>query len=479
MRGNPKASSLRGAKRRSDPSFLFAALWIASRSLSSGAHSRDPLARNDGVGRPAAIDVEANRAGASVAFVANICPDDTGMRLPMDARAPRTSPDAAATPRRGADHIAPDCAGQNFYAIDRGLRDLLAHYLPPDDFRAVGAAFRSPRRARRRPARRAGADRRQPSAGAAPARPLRPRRGLDRLPPRLPRDGADRLRRLPVPRHEPPRRRARHGSPAAAGRQIRAAIPVRAGRVRPDVPDQRHRHLDPPDPQIRQHRASGLSAAEDAVGRPRHDVEGHAVHDREGRRLRRRQHRNDGAPRGRRRGGCTATSGSARTPTPTSRCCWRGPKARPPAPGASRCSRCRAGSKDGSRNSYRIVRLKDKLGTRSMASGEILLEGAVAYLVGQADQGLKQMMEQVNLSRLSHGVRAAAMMRRCVNEAMVCARIASRVRQHHHRLSAAAPPADEDHRAGRAGAVDVHVRGRCAWTTPMPARRTLRTACAS
>jgi hypothetical protein len=78
--------------------------------------------------------------------------------------------------------------------------------------------------------------------------------------------------------------------------------------------------------------------------------------------------------------------------------------------------------KDGSRNAYRIVRLKDKLGTRSMASGEILLEGAVAYLVGDPARGLKQMMEQVNLSRLSHGVRAAAMMRRCVNEAMVCAR---------------------------------------------------------
>jgi len=77
---------------------------------------------------------------------------------------------------------------------------------------------------------------------------------------------------------------------------------------------------------------------------------------------------------------------------------------------------------DGRRNAYRIVRLKDKLGTRSMASGEILLEGAVAYLVGEAEQGLKQMMEQVNLSRLSHGVRAAAMMRRSVNEAMVCAR---------------------------------------------------------
>jgi acyl-CoA dehydrogenase len=77
---------------------------------------------------------------------------------------------------------------------------------------------------------------------------------------------------------------------------------------------------------------------------------------------------------------------------------------------------------DGSRNTYRIVRLKDKLGTRSMASGEILLEGAFAWLIGKADQGLKQMMEQVNLSRLSHGVRAASMMRRCVNEAMAVAR---------------------------------------------------------
>ncbi|MEI7871018.1 MAG: acyl-CoA dehydrogenase family protein [Alphaproteobacteria bacterium] len=77
---------------------------------------------------------------------------------------------------------------------------------------------------------------------------------------------------------------------------------------------------------------------------------------------------------------------------------------------------------DGSRNSYRIVRLKDKLGTRSMASGEIVLDGATAYLVGDAEQGFKQMMEQVNLSRLSHGVRAASMMRRCLNEALAAAR---------------------------------------------------------
>ncbi len=76
----------------------------------------------------------------------------------------------------------------------------------------------------------------------------------------------------------------------------------------------------------------------------------------------------------------------------------------------------------GRRNDYRIVRLKDKLGTRSMASGEILFEGAEAWLVGNAADGLKQMLDQVNLSRLSHGVRAAAMMRRCLNEATVVAR---------------------------------------------------------
>ncbi|MDE2006722.1 MAG: acyl-CoA dehydrogenase family protein, partial [Rhodospirillales bacterium] len=78
--------------------------------------------------------------------------------------------------------------------------------------------------------------------------------------------------------------------------------------------------------------------------------------------------------------------------------------------------------RDGTRNSYRIVRLKDKLGTKSMASGEIDLDAAEAYLVGPADGGIKQMMEQVNRSRLSHGARAAGMMRRCVNEALAASR---------------------------------------------------------
>ncbi|MCB9929316.1 MAG: acyl-CoA dehydrogenase family protein [Alphaproteobacteria bacterium] len=76
---------------------------------------------------------------------------------------------------------------------------------------------------------------------------------------------------------------------------------------------------------------------------------------------------------------------------------------------------------DGTRNRYRIARLKEKMGTKSMASGEIIFNGALAHLLGDADKGLKQMMDQVNLSRLSHGVRAAAMMQRCWNEAKAVA----------------------------------------------------------
>lgn len=72
---------------------------------------------------------------------------------------------------------------------------------------------------------------------------------------------------------------------------------------------------------------------------------------------------------------------------------------------------------DGSSNHYRIIRLKEKLGTRSMASGEIRMEGAVAYLVGEQGRGFVQMADMVNNSRLSNGVRAAGMMRRAVAEA--------------------------------------------------------------
>ena len=77
---------------------------------------------------------------------------------------------------------------------------------------------------------------------------------------------------------------------------------------------------------------------------------------------------------------------------------------------------------DGTPNAYRILRLKDKLGTRSMASGEIRLEGATAWLVGERGRGFQQMADMVNNSRLSNGVRAAGLMRRALTEAMHIAR---------------------------------------------------------
>jgi acyl-CoA dehydrogenase len=72
---------------------------------------------------------------------------------------------------------------------------------------------------------------------------------------------------------------------------------------------------------------------------------------------------------------------------------------------------------DGSPNRYRIVRLKEKLGTRSMASGEVTFDGAIAYPLGHLDAGFKQMAEMINWSRLSNGVKSTALMRRAVLDA--------------------------------------------------------------
>ena len=77
---------------------------------------------------------------------------------------------------------------------------------------------------------------------------------------------------------------------------------------------------------------------------------------------------------------------------------------------------------DGSKNDWVINRLKDKFGSRSMASGEVTYQGAVGYIVGQVDAGFKQMMEMVNLSRLSNAMRAAGIMRRALLESLVHAR---------------------------------------------------------
>ncbi len=69
---------------------------------------------------------------------------------------------------------------------------------------------------------------------------------------------------------------------------------------------------------------------------------------------------------------------------------------------------------DGSRNRYRIDRLKDKLGTRAMATGEVTLEGAHAELIGEVERGFAQMTAMLNITRLHNAITAAAIMRRAV-----------------------------------------------------------------
>jgi alkylation response protein AidB-like acyl-CoA dehydrogenase len=77
---------------------------------------------------------------------------------------------------------------------------------------------------------------------------------------------------------------------------------------------------------------------------------------------------------------------------------------------------------DGTRNAWSINRLKDKLGSRSMATGEVTYAGAAGYVVGDLPRGLAQMMEMVNASRLSNAMRAAGIMRRALLESVVHAR---------------------------------------------------------
>jgi hypothetical protein len=56
-----------------------------------------------------------------------------------------------------------------------------------------------------------------------------------------------------------------------------------------------------------------------------------------------------------------------------------------------------------------------------MASGEIRLDGAIAYPVGEIGRGFHNMATMINMSRLSNGVRAAGLMRRAVSEALFLA----------------------------------------------------------
>src|SRR5690606_38880929 len=68
---------------------------------------------------------------------------------------------------------------------------------------------------------------------------------------------------------------------------------------------------------------------------------------------------------------------------------------------------------DGSPNHYYLRRLKQKIGTRTMATAEIDFEGALAYPMGDVAEGIHLVMENVlHLSRIFNSFSVLGMSRR-------------------------------------------------------------------
>ncbi len=71
----------------------------------------------------------------------------------------------------------------------------------------------------------------------------------------------------------------------------------------------------------------------------------------------------------------------------------------------------------GQRNHFIIQRLKDKLGNRSNASGEVEFENAYARLVGEEGRGVHTILEMVNHTRLDCVIGSSGMMRAALVQA--------------------------------------------------------------
>ncbi len=75
---------------------------------------------------------------------------------------------------------------------------------------------------------------------------------------------------------------------------------------------------------------------------------------------------------------------------------------------------------DGSLN-YTVRRLKDKIGTRSVPTGEVELRHSEAYLLGQAEWGIYLILETLNLSRVANSVGSVALAQRALADAVAYA----------------------------------------------------------
>ncbi|WP_433634618.1 acyl-CoA dehydrogenase family protein [Halomicrococcus sp. NG-SE-24] len=74
---------------------------------------------------------------------------------------------------------------------------------------------------------------------------------------------------------------------------------------------------------------------------------------------------------------------------------------------------------DGSLNDQTYRRLKDKLGTVSVPTGEVELDGALGYLVGEPENGFKQMTRMLNFERVANAAGATGVSGRALLEAKV------------------------------------------------------------
>jgi putative acyl-CoA dehydrogenase len=88
------------------------------------------------------------------------------------------------------------------------------------------------------------------------------------------------------------------------------------------------------------------------------------------------------------------------------------------APGGLSCFLLPRVLPDGTRNRMHLQRLKDKLGNRSNASSEVEYDEAVAWLVGEEGQGVRTIIQMVNMTRLDCVLGAAAGMRLGVVQAV-------------------------------------------------------------
>ncbi|MFD9302914.1 acyl-CoA dehydrogenase family protein [Streptomyces sp. NPDC060048] len=87
------------------------------------------------------------------------------------------------------------------------------------------------------------------------------------------------------------------------------------------------------------------------------------------------------------------------------------------APGGLSCFLVPRVLPNGSRNTFRIQRLKDKLGNRSNASSEPEFDDTVAWLVGTEGRGVRTIIEMVTMTRLDCILGSAAGMRTALTHA--------------------------------------------------------------